>query len=239
VVGQARPSRAASRSALRRSPTRTKPEGPVSAGPTKPVSAGPHDGITGGKTTREDFLGSPPTDAELTTAHNEAQHERGMSLDDQAASITTGSARTERDMLLAVQNGELPRFIARVGPSSNFDRGTFANPNRPFTFAAEPADLRGVSPAEAMSKVGWTKDWIKPNIGKEIVIVVLDTNVDIPGATGGSANKIEVGRMEWPQLKTKALGDADFIHDAEAAGIPAADLPGLFDIAAQTPVKGG
>lgn len=160
-----------------------------------------------------------------------------MSLDEQAASISTGTARTERDMLVSIQNGDLPRFIARVGPSNNFDRGTFANPNRPFAFAAEPADLRGISPAEAMYEVGWTREWIEPNIGKEIVIAVLDTQVPVPDASGG-ANHVEMGRMEWAELKTTALADPNFLTAAEAKGIDPAELPALFDIAASTPVKG-
>jgi hypothetical protein len=102
-------------------------------------------GITGGRVTRDDFLGTAATDAELTRVRQQSEAESAMSLDDQAASLTSGAGRSERDMLIAIQNGELPRFIARVGPSSNFDRGTFANPNRPFAFAAEPADLRGLA----------------------------------------------------------------------------------------------
>ena len=204
---------------------------------TRPAITPTTDGIRGRKVSREDFLDTQPTDGDLETAKQQAQAERGMNLDEQAASIATGTARSEREMLLAIQNGEMPRFIARVGPSSNFDRGTFANPNRPFSFAAEPADLRGASPAEAMSKVGWTRDWIEPNIGKEIVIVCLDTEVAVPNTAGGSS-KIEMGRMEWPELKAMALADPKFAHDAEALGFDPADLPALFDLAAATPVKG-
>jgi hypothetical protein len=218
---------------------KTGPEGPVSAGPPGPVSAAPGtpDGITGGKVSHEDFLGTPATDADVAKAHTQAESERAMTLDEQAQAIATGSARSERDMLLAIQNGELPRFIARVGPDANFSRGTFANPNRPFSFAAEPADLRGLTPAEAMYKVGWTKDWIKPNIGKEIVICCLDTSVKVPGASG-SGHNIEMGKMEWPELKVMAIADPNFALKARDAGIDPAELPALFDIAARTPVKG-
>jgi hypothetical protein len=207
------------------------------------VSAGPGsadrtpEGISDGKVSREDFLGAPASDADLASAHAQTESERAMTLDEQAASITTGSARSERDMLLAIQNGELPRFIARVGPSDSFGRGTFANPNRPFSFAAEPADLRGVSPAEAMYKVGWTKEWIIEKIGKEIVICCLDTQVKVPGA-GGTGHNIEMGKMEWPELKAMALADPNFALKAQDAGIDPAELPALFDIAARTPVDG-
>ncbi len=215
----------------------TPPPTPTGTTPAPSPSSPTHGGLSNGKVTRDDFLGSPATDAELTRVRQESDAENGMSLDDQAASITTGTPRSERDVLVSIQNGALPRFIARVGPSNNFDRGTFANPNRPFAFAAEPADLRGISPAEAMYKVGWTREWIEPNIGKEIVIAVLDTDAPVADASGGS-NRVEMGRMEWAELKTTALADPNFLTAAEAKGIDPAELPALFDIAASTPVKG-
>ena len=47
-----------------------------------------------------------------------------------------------------------------------------------------------------------------------------------------------MGRMEWPELKSTALADQNFRDAAEAAGISPSELPGLFDIASQTPVRG-
>ncbi len=215
--------------------TTTRPR----ADDSEAVAVGPTaEGISGGKVTHEDFLGAPASDADLTRAREVAAAEDAQSLDQQAASITTGSARSERDMLLAIQNGEAPRFIARVGPENNFtDHGSFANPNRPFAFATEPSDLRGISPAEAMYRVGWTREWIEPNIGKDITVAVLDTTVAVPTADGATP-RVEQGRMEWPELTSAALADSNFRDAAEARGLDPADLPELFEIAAQTPVRG-
>jgi hypothetical protein len=220
------------------SPLETDPN-PVSAGSVRAgaASSTTSGGLSGGKITQKDFLGTPATNAERVAAKAQAKSEREMTLDEQAASVTVGTARSERDMLLAIQYGEMPRFIARVGPADNFSRGTFANPNRPFSFATEPSDLRGLSPAEAMQKVGWTRDWIEPNIGKEIVIVCLDTKVAIANAKE-YVNTVKLGRMGWSELKARALADPKFIVQAEEVGVPQSDLPGLFDLAARTPVGG-
>ncbi|ACY14783.1 eCIS core domain-containing protein [Haliangium ochraceum] len=208
---------------------------------TGAVAAGlpsPTDGISDGRVTRDDFLGTEATDAEVARVRADSENEAAMSLDEQAASITTGTSRSERDLLIAAQNGDVPRFLARVGPQDNFtSHNTFANPNRPFGFAAEPADLRGISPAEAMYKVGWTREWIEPNIGKEIVIAVLDTNVGV-AAPDGSTNQIATGRMEWAELSATAVADSNFTDAAEARGIRPEDLPALFAILEQTPVQG-
>jgi hypothetical protein len=141
-------------------------------------------------------------------------------------------------MLAACEAGHAPRFIARVGPRDGFGRGSFANPNRPFVFATEPADLRGQTPAHAMFKVGWTKDWIRPNIGKEIVVCILDTTVAIDNPANATKNKVQQGRMEWPDLRAAALADPAFITAAGARGLTQAELPDLFDICSKTPVGG-
>jgi hypothetical protein len=44
--------------------------------------------------------------------------------------------------------------------------------------------------------------------------------------------------MEWPELTAKALSDPNFSLKAQDAGIDPAELPGLFDLASRTPVKG-
>src|SRR5690606_22540805 len=109
----------------------------------------------------------------------------------------------------------------------------------PFVFATEPADLRGCKPGEAMYKVGWTKQWIEPAIGQEIVVCIFDTHQAVPARDGsGRDTVVEQGKMEWPELTAKALSDAAFLDAAEARGIDGDELPALLRICAETPVKG-
>jgi hypothetical protein len=144
-------------------------------------------------------------------------------------------------VLVSIQNGNLPRFIARVSPSNNFDRGTFANPNRPFAFAAEPADLRGISQAEAMYKVDWTREWIEPNIGKEIVIAVLDTDAREASVPSRVANKdnhcmvelgVATGKASTPVLSPDAIKR----HSARPQGSDA-DVRYLYNHACRAAMK--
>lgn len=180
------------------------------------------------KQTLDDFLGAPASKTELAQARAQAEHESATSLSDHAALVRTGHARSEREMLLAIKNGEMPRYIARVGPASSHE--TFANPNREFVFATEPADLRGLTPAEALHKVGWTRDWAEPNVGKEVEITILDTHAGVSLANGEAGRShVKVGGMEWSKLKHTALADPRFVARATAEGIPEAEVAGLFD----------
>lgn len=206
-------------------------------------------GISGGKVGLADFLGTEPSKAEIARVSAEGARDDKATLAAHTSAISTGVARNERDMLIAIHSGNLPRYIARVSPRKSFGYGTFANPNRPFCFATEPADLRGVKPAEAMFKVGWTREWIEPNLGEEIVICIFDTHRAVPAheTAGPKAAKdtqapqgsvVEQGKMGWPELTAVALADAKFIDAAEAKGIDKKDLAELFTICSQTPVKG-
>jgi hypothetical protein len=175
-------------------------------------------------------------DEHMAEARSRAEAESAMTLAQQAASIRLGHARSERDMLLAIRRGEMPRYIARVGPVSAHP--TFANPNRTFVFATEPADLRGLTPAEALFKVGWGRDWAAPNIDHEIEVIILDTHAAIPDpATEGASARVGVDRMEWVDLKRAALSDRAFLEDVEARGISPAEAAELFDIAGHGPLS--
>jgi hypothetical protein len=211
----------------------------AASGPIQAKAIQKKDGLTDGKVTREDFAGKATADKGDKDAHEaHAKADNEATLAQHASDITKGEARSEAEMLAAVEKGAYPRFIARVGPRDNFSYGSFANPGRPFVFATEPADLRGLKPAMAMYKVGWTKEWIKPNIGKEIVVCVFDTTVAVENPAEGTKKKVEQGKMEWPELKAAAIADSKFKTAAEAKGITLAELPELFDICSQTPVKG-
>jgi hypothetical protein len=175
-------------------------------------------------------------DEHVAEARSHAEAESAMTLAQQAASIRLGHARSERDMLLAIRRGEMPRYIARVGPVS--PHPTFANPNRTFVFATEPADLRGLTPAEALFKVGWGRDWAAPNVGHEIEVIILDTHAAIPDpATEGSSARVGVDRMEWVDLKRTALSDPAFLEDVEARGISPIEAADLFDVAGHGPLS--
>ncbi|PKN57511.1 MAG: hypothetical protein CVU56_10955 [Deltaproteobacteria bacterium HGW-Deltaproteobacteria-14] len=201
---------------------------------------GTKEGITGGKVDLEDYSGGrEPNADEVAKAKRDGAGDDIKSMAKQVELISTGTARSERDMLSAIKAGTTPRYIARVGARDDFSWGTFGNPTKPFIFATEPADLRGAKPAEAMLKVGWEKSWITPKVGKEIVVCIFDTtksvpNKDLPDKT----SKVKQGRMEWPQLTAKALGDSKFIRAAAAKGIDKAELPDLMNICSLTPVKG-
>jgi hypothetical protein len=52
-------------------------------------------------------------DTHVAEAWSRAEAENAMTLAQQAASIRLGHARSERDMLLAIRRGEMPRYIAR------------------------------------------------------------------------------------------------------------------------------
>ena len=73
------------------------------------------DGLTGGKTSLEHFRDGTVAPEELAKAHTDMVADNNMTLDQMAASIGTGAARSPEEMLAAVQNGEMPRFLARVG----------------------------------------------------------------------------------------------------------------------------
>jgi hypothetical protein len=131
-----------------------------------------------------------------------------------------------------------PRYVARVGAETHL-RGyqTFAKTGRQFGFATEPDELSGLSPVEAMYKVGWTKAQIKGHVGRTIAVVVLDTTVPVPGADGAST-RMEVGSVRWPDLKRACLDSPRFVDAAARRGLSRADIEDLFEIAARSPVKG-
>lgn len=220
-----------------------RPAEPTNAGPERdqagrpPLPGSPSQApASRAKHTLDDFLGIPANENELSGARSQAAREASMSLAEQSASIRTEQARSEREMLLAIKNDEMPRYIARVGPASS--HGTFANPNKPFVFATEPSDLRGLTPAEALWKVGWTREWIEPNIGKEIEVIVLDTHKSIPEPTSTSgAARMEVGGIAWRDLTTAALADRSFVAAAEAKGITESELVDLFRSADGAPLS--
>jgi hypothetical protein len=204
---------------------------PPRSGSDKAASSGKASVAAPPKRTLDDFLGDAPSATELGRAKEQAKTESQMSLDEQAKSIRLGHARSEREMLLAIKNGEMPRYIARVSPASNHP--TFANPKRPFVFATEPADLRGLTGAQAMWQVGWTREWIQNAVSKEIEITILDTHALIatpapPGASEGSVARVEVDRVEWNEIEREALADPNFTDAAEARGISREDLVKLF-----------
>ena len=80
------------------------------------------------KSTVDDYLDPPPTSAEISQAKDQAKVAAQRPIDEHALRIKTVSPRSEREMLLAIKNGEMPRFVARVG--SKNARGTFARPDR-------------------------------------------------------------------------------------------------------------
>lgn len=183
------------------------------------------------KRTLDDFLGEQPSPTETVRAKQQATAEAEMSIDEQTRSITLGHARSEREMLLAIKNGEMPRYVARVSLASK--HATFANPNRPFAFATEPADLRGLTGAQAMWQVGWTREWIQGAVGKEIEITILDTHALVErsaseGHSEPSLAHVEVGPVEWNDIAREALADVNFMDAAEAQGISKQDLVELF-----------
>lgn len=126
-----------------------------------------------------------------------------------------------------------------MGTRASFDKhGTFADPRRGFSFATEPADLRGIrNPAEAMLKIGWTRDQIEANLGETIEICIFDTRAPIPLEGGGQA-RVSVGQMMWRDLRQRAMADDSFVERMEFHGISRGEIERLFDFAERTPVRG-
>ncbi len=209
----------------------------------KAAAKDPKKGITDGKTTLDDFAGGPISDDAKAQAHTAQEAANNSSLDAMANEIKTGEARSEQEMLAAIANGEMPRYVARVGTkemfldSPKYGPAAFGNASREFIFATEPTDLAGLSPAQAMLKVGWTKDQITGKLGQDIEICVFDTSKAIP--TAGGDKTVGVGKMEWPQLTSKAMNDPKFTAEAaKKAGVTdPAELGKIFDILKDTPVK--
>lgn len=200
-------------------------------------AADPNQGLSDGKTSFEDFNGGAASPVAKGKAGLEQSKENNMTLAEQAKSINTQTARSEKEMLAAIAAGGMPRFVARVDEKANFSKfGTFGNPTREFVFATEPADLRGCKPGAALVKVGWTKAWLGGKIGKEIGVCILDTQKAISTPSGDK--KVEVGKMEWPQLIAKAMGDADFFREAQGKGVvDKTELGEILEALSKTPVK--
>lgn len=200
-------------------------------------AADPNQGLSDGKTSFEDFNGGAASTVAKGKAGLEQSKENNMTLAEQAKSINTQTARSEKEMLASIAAGGMPRFVARVDEKANFSKfGTFGNPTREFVFATEPADLRGCKPGAALVKVGWTKAWLGGKIGKEIGVCILDTQKAISTPSGDK--KVEVGKMEWPQLIAKAMGDADFFREAQGKGVvDKTELGEILDALSKTPVK--
>ena len=126
------------------------------------------------------------------------------------AEFSAFAGRTEAQMLAAVAAGNAPRYLARVGPQSDFTKyKAFGNGSRAFIFATEPADLIGKSPIDAMLKVGWTREWIQRKVGQTITVCVLDTSKLVNNAAGAPSQMTQQ-EFGWPELTARALGDERF-----------------------------
>ncbi len=200
-------------------------------------TADPVKGISEGKTSLEDFNGGDVGSVAKGKAGLEQSKENSKTLTEQAQSINTTTARSEKDMLASIAAGGTPRYVARVDAKANFENyGTFGNPTREFVFATEPADLRGTKPGEALIKVGWVKSWLTGKIGKEIGVCILDTQKVVPTSAGDK--KMGVGKMEWPQIIAKALGDSKFKREALVQGVANdTELEEILNVLKDTPVK--
>lgn len=208
-------------------------------------------GVTGGAVTLDDFAhratGAGADQLDVAGAQAKNAEYDAMTLADWSKQFADAKAaeaagtpvdgRSEEEMLAAIAANTAPKYLARVGPASDFGRGTFGNPRRDFIFATEPADLVGCSAIEAMVKVGWTREWIDKNAGAAIAVCVLDTSKAIQvddGAGGTKDEKPAVGDFEWAQLIPKALGDANFVQlfkDQGAAQLTAVLGPNPADAA--------
>ncbi len=232
---------AAMSQAISTQPPRVQRSASASASTSVPIirrALGDAHGITGGKTTLADFQGSRAgSKIDSTKAALAESVNAGSSLADMRERVATGKARTADEMLSAIAADTLPRYLARVGPKENFTRfSCFGRPNE-FIFATEPADLAGMHPVAAMYKVGWEKASIVGQADKPIAICIFDTHRAIPDKADPSKSvKVSLGKMEWPELKAKALADAIFLRNCAAGGI--VDAGACFDIWQKTPVRG-
>jgi hypothetical protein len=195
-------------------------------------------GIAAGRTTFDDFAQGRVTAESKARAHKDGLADNASSLSEHARRIATGTARSESEMLASIAQGDTPRYLARVDAEANFlQYKTFGRFNREFIYATEPADLRGLPPAIALEKVGWTKSWMQKFVNQEIAICVFDTQAPIRTPTG--ARTTSVGKMAWETLISKALNDPEFVDLAIAsAGVAdKAELAKILAILERTPVR--
>ena len=241
------------------------PEAPQEAAPTvaaklkgihrKVFRAGNDPGLVGGKKTRDDFAkgsgaGGSLSQAETAAAGQNVRNYNQMTLDQVAAQVSgAGGAqqlpgRSEREMLAAIESGQMPRYVARVGLLSRMTVGAAFGGGRfgdaPTVFATEPADVIGCKPLEAMLKVGWTYDSILSIVaaGHEVGVCVFDTEkaIQTDPADPNSQKKVGVGNFEWPQLIAKAKAHPGFKQDVTSQGIALTELDQIFQEVQNTPV---
>jgi hypothetical protein len=154
--------------------------------------------------------------------------------------------RSTKEMLGAILSGVLPRWVARVGGKAAFDAGSFGYASASQIFATEPSDVVGLPASEALVKVGWTPEQLKGQVGQEIGLCVLDTEKAVPNKNDPSREAApDVQEMNWKTLAVAALDDkknsyfysqlAKF-YGPVAGVLTKADLPAMFELAAQTPV---
>ena len=240
-------------------------EAPQEAAPTvaaklkgihrKVFRAGNDPGLVGGKKTRDDFAkgsgaGGSLSQAETAAAGQNVRNYNQMTLDQVAAQVSgAGGAqqlpgRSEREMLAAIESGQMPRYVARVGLLSRMTVGAAFGGGRfgdaPTVFATEPADVIGCKPLEAMLKVGWTYDSILSIVaaGHEVGVCVFDTEkaIQTDPADPNSQKKVGVGNFEWPQLIAKAKAHPAFKQDVTSQGIALTELDQIFQEVQNTPV---
>jgi len=195
-------------------------------------------GIAKGRRTFDDFSEGGVSADEKAQAHAAGASDNASSLKEHASRVATGTARNEREMLAAIAQGDVPRYVARVDAEATYLKyKSFGRPDRQFIYATEPADLRGLSPAAALEKVGWTKEWMQKLVNQEIAVCIFDTQSAVKSDAGES--RTSVGVMAWEHLINKALGDTKFVEQAisEAGVVDKAELAKIHGVLERTPVR--
>lgn len=245
------------RSAPRRTPS-TPAQGDVQMRAVRRTSA-EMNGVVGGKVTLDDYANEAGvTDEDVASAGAGVEATNKKSLAEVVAEMkaSVGSAhplaRTEKEMLAAIKSGALPRYVARVHLAEKFKNDkTFGYSGGHQVFATEPADLLGLTPAQALVKVGWEPGQLLEHVGKEIAVCIFDTQTPVStGAGGDGATKNTVTEMNWDTLEAAVADKAGngwfykqlgkFTKDVEGTEVTVdeADLPRLFQLARTVPVGG-
>jgi len=178
---------------------------------------------------REQFLDPRPGADELATVSQQGSTEDARGLRDFGAHAVETVTRSERESIIAAGEERDPRYVARIMTLPDYLRyGRFGRQDRPVVFAAEPIDLRGLSRAAQVSKIGYPIEWARRLVGKDLVLVIVDARAE--------ARPLDVEGFEWNDLARVLPSCPELIDEAQDAGIPVSQFPRLLAVWRSTPI---
>jgi hypothetical protein len=168
---------------------------------------------------------APPSAAEVARVRQQAESEAQLSIAEVAALPTRSLAAS----WVAASIGAPSRYLSRIMTRADLTaHKTFGRDDRELVFAGDVADLRGLSPIEAVRRIGYTPEWARRLVGEELVLVVYD-----PRAGSGGAKVEAIG---WPELEGLFSVCPELVSRLGSHGIFASDLRRLFAVMQSGPL---